>query len=116
MSSNSLGLSADLTGQIALVTGASQGLGQTVAVRLGENGAKVLCVARNADKLAETVAQIQAAGGEAELLAPEAEIVVQHQVHAFDRFDAGQELPRLLLHLRQTVVIERVEIIKPAQD
>jgi len=61
MSLNSLGLSADLSGQIALVTGASQGLGQTVAVRLGENGAKVLCVARNVDKLAETVSQIQAA-------------------------------------------------------
>ena len=60
MSLNSLGLSADLSGQIALVTGASQGLGQTVAVRLGENGAKVLCIARNADKLAETVSQIQA--------------------------------------------------------
>ena len=69
MSINSLGLSADLSGQIALVTGASQGLGQTVAVRLGENGAKVLCIARNADKLAETVAQIQAAGGEAVAIA-----------------------------------------------
>ena len=69
MSTNSLGLSADLSGQIALVTGASQGLGQTIAVRLGENGAKVLCIARNADKLAETVAQIHAAGGEAVAIA-----------------------------------------------
>ena len=69
MSSSSLGLSADLSGQIALVTGASQGLGQTVAVRLGENGAKVLCIARNADKLAETVSLIHAAGGEAVAIA-----------------------------------------------
>ena len=61
----SLGLSANLQGQIAMVTGASQGLGQAVAIRLGENGAKVLCVARNAEKLAETVAAIEAAGGEA---------------------------------------------------
>jgi 3-oxoacyl-[acyl-carrier protein] reductase len=60
-----LGLSAPLQGQVALVTGASQGLGQGVAIRLGENGAKVLCVARNEQKLAETVAAIQAAGGEA---------------------------------------------------
>ena len=65
MSENTFGLSANLTGQVALVTGASQGLGQAVAIRLGLNGAKVLCVARNADKLADTVGQIQTAGGEA---------------------------------------------------
>lgn len=62
---SSLGLTADLQGQIAMVTGASQGLGQAVAIRLGENGAKVLCVARNASKLEETVATIKAAGGDA---------------------------------------------------
>ncbi len=67
--STPLGISADLNGQIALVTGASQGLGQTVAIRLAENGAKVLCVARNEAKLAETVAAIQAAGGEAVAIA-----------------------------------------------
>ncbi|MFN7290085.1 MAG: 3-oxoacyl-[acyl-carrier-protein] reductase [Pirellula sp.] len=65
MSLSTLGLSADLSGQIAMVTGASQGLGQAIAVRLGENGAKVICVARNADKLTETVDQIKAAGGDA---------------------------------------------------
>jgi 3-oxoacyl-[acyl-carrier protein] reductase len=64
-----LGLAAPLHGQIALVTGASQGLGQAVAIRLGENGAKVLCVARNEQKLAETVGAIQAAGGEAVAMA-----------------------------------------------
>jgi 3-oxoacyl-[acyl-carrier protein] reductase len=69
MSTNSFGLTADLAGQIALVTGASQGLGHAVAVRLGANGAKVLCVARNAEKLADTVAQIQALGGEAVAMA-----------------------------------------------
>lgn len=69
MSTNSFGLTADLTGQIALVTGASQGLGHAVAIRLGANGAKVLCVARNAEKLADTVAQIQALGGEAVAMA-----------------------------------------------
>lgn len=69
MSTNSFGLTADLTGQIALVTGASQGLGHAVAVRLGANGAKVLCVARNAEKLADTVSQIHALGGEAVAMA-----------------------------------------------
>jgi 3-oxoacyl-[acyl-carrier protein] reductase len=40
-----------------------------VAIRLGENGAKVLCVARNAEKLAATVATIKDAGGDAVALA-----------------------------------------------
>lgn len=65
MSLSTLGLSADLSGQVAMVTGASQGLGQAIAIRLGENGAKVICVARNADKLTETVNQIKASGGDA---------------------------------------------------
>jgi 3-oxoacyl-[acyl-carrier protein] reductase len=49
-----------------MVTGASQGLGQACAVRLGSCGAHVICVARSADKLASTVAQIQSEGGSAE--------------------------------------------------
>ena len=57
------GLKTDLTGQIAMVTGASQGLGKACAIALAECGATVLCVARSADKLAATVAEIEAAGG-----------------------------------------------------
>lgn len=60
------GLSVDLKGQVAIVTGASQGLGQCIAVELARNGARVACVARNADKLASTVEAIKAAGGEGE--------------------------------------------------
>lgn len=59
-------LPVDLTGKIAIVTGASQGIGQQIAIGLGKRGAKVACVARSADKLAETVAAIKEAGGEAE--------------------------------------------------
>jgi 3-oxoacyl-[acyl-carrier protein] reductase len=59
-------LSADLSGQTAIVTGASRGIGAAVAKLLGQNGAKVACVARSADKLAETVEAIRQAGGEAE--------------------------------------------------
>lgn len=58
------GLSATLADQVAIVTGASQGLGQAMAVELARNGAKVACVARNAEKLADTVAKIEAAGGQ----------------------------------------------------
>ncbi len=61
-----LGLTVDLSGQIALVTGASQGLGRTCAVELGRSGAIVICVARSAEKLAETVEEIQNAGGQAQ--------------------------------------------------
>jgi 3-oxoacyl-[acyl-carrier protein] reductase len=69
MTNPSFGLSANLAGQVAMVTGASQGLGQAVAIRLGENGAKVLCVARNLEKLADTVSRIKEAGGDAVALA-----------------------------------------------
>ena len=65
MTMSTLGLSANLSGQVAMVTGASQGLGAAIAIRLGENGAKVLCVARNAEKLADTVAKIKELGGDA---------------------------------------------------
>lgn len=63
-----LGLSADLTGQVAMVTGASQGLGHAIALRLAECGAKVLCVARSVEKLGALVDSIRSAGGQAEAL------------------------------------------------
>ncbi len=62
-------LKVDLSGQTAIVTGASQGLGRQMAIALAAAGAKVACVARNAEKLAETVAAIKNAGGEAEMMA-----------------------------------------------
>jgi 3-oxoacyl-[acyl-carrier protein] reductase len=62
-------LTVALTGQVALVTGASRGLGRAIAIALGANGAKVACVARDATKLAETVSAIGQAGGTAEAFA-----------------------------------------------
>ncbi len=58
-------LKVDLSGQVALVTGASRGLGRAIAVTLAANGARVACVARSLDKLEATVAEISAAGGHA---------------------------------------------------
>ena len=54
-----------VTGRIALVTGASQGIGRACALVLAEAGATVALAARNADKLNEVAAQIAAAGGQA---------------------------------------------------
>lgn len=62
-------ITVDLSGQVALVTGASRGIGKAIALALGRCGAKVACVARDTAKLAETVAEITGAGGQAEAFA-----------------------------------------------
>ena len=54
-----------LSGRIALVTGASQGIGRACAVALAGAGATVVLAARNESKLAEVQAEIEAAGGKA---------------------------------------------------
>ena len=51
--------------RVALVTGASQGIGKACAIALAEAGAKVVLAARNVDKLNETAAEIAALGAEA---------------------------------------------------
>ena len=54
-----------LKNKVALVTGASQGIGRDTALALAEAGAKVAVAARNEEKLAALVTEIVAAGGEA---------------------------------------------------
>jgi 3-oxoacyl-[acyl-carrier protein] reductase len=54
-----------LQDKVALITGASQGIGRTTATELAEAGAKVAVAARNAEKLASLVSEIEDAGGEA---------------------------------------------------
>ena len=54
-----------LAGRIALVTGASQGIGRACALQLAKAGASVALAARNVEKLAEVAAEIAAAGGTA---------------------------------------------------
>jgi 3-oxoacyl-[acyl-carrier protein] reductase len=55
----------DLAGKVALVTGASSGLGTRFAEVLAENGAAVALVARRADRLAALKEHIEASGGRA---------------------------------------------------
>lgn len=57
----------NVKGRIALVTGASQGIGRACALVLAKEGAKVALAARNEDKLKGVAAEIVAAGGEAEI-------------------------------------------------
>jgi len=54
-----------LSGRVALVTGASQGIGRACALRLAAQGAAVVVAARNQEKLNELAHQITAAGGNA---------------------------------------------------
>lgn len=54
-----------LKDKVALVTGASQGIGRATALALAEAGAKVAVAARNAEKLAALVAEIEGRGGAA---------------------------------------------------
>lgn len=57
--------STDLTGQVALVTGASSGLGRRFAETLAAAGASVVVASRRADRLEELVKEIDARGGKA---------------------------------------------------
>lgn len=54
-----------LNDKVVIITGASRGIGRSVALTLAEQGAKVVASARNAEALATLVDEIKAGGGEA---------------------------------------------------
>lgn len=58
-------MSGQLAGKVALVTGASSGIGEAAALCLAEAGATVVVCARRVERLSGLVAQIEAAGGKA---------------------------------------------------
>ncbi|GFE75107.1 SDR family oxidoreductase [Novosphingobium sp. TCA1] len=86
-------MSGQLAGKVALVTGASSGIGEAAALCLAEAGATVVVCARRAERLSGLVEQIEAAGGKA-LAIPgdmtvedDARGAVAQTVAAFGRID-----------------------------
>jgi NAD(P)-dependent dehydrogenase (short-subunit alcohol dehydrogenase family) len=64
-----VGIEVNFNGKVALVTGASSGLGARFAKILAEAGAQVVLAARRVDRLKELRAEIEASGGAAHLVA-----------------------------------------------
>lgn len=82
----------DLNGKVALVTGGNGGIGLGMALGLARAGARVVVAARNAEKSAAAVAQLQAAGSDSFALA--ADVTDETSVQAlFDQ--VGERCGRL---------------------
>ena len=83
----------ELGDKVALVTGATSGIGQQQALALSRAGAKVVALGRRADRLDETVAKIKASGGEANAVCADLSLgdsldtVVQQANAAFGNID-----------------------------
>ena len=83
-----------MTKSVAIVTGASQGIGQATAVRLARDIAAVVLVARGRANLEETAKAVKAAGAETLIIdadlsePPAAQSVVDQTLAAFGRIDA----------------------------
>ena len=83
-----------MSNSVAVVTGASQGIGRATAIRLARDFAALVLVARDRAHLEETAAAVKAAGAEALVLDADlsqpsaAQTVVGQTLTAFDRIDA----------------------------
>jgi len=60
-----------LDGKVAIVTGASRGIGRAVCLALGKEGATIILTARSEQKLKEVAEQVERIGGRAEIVAAE---------------------------------------------
>lgn len=86
---------ADMTGKVALVTGASSGIGRATAKVFAASGAKVALAARREKELAALAAEISSEGGEATVirtdvsLSDDVERMVTRTLDSFGRLDFG---------------------------
>lgn len=84
---------SSLAGKVAVVTGASSGIGEATALALAAHGAAVVLVARREDRLQALAEQVRGAGGRAEVVAADladetqARLTVERAVSAFGRVD-----------------------------
>ncbi len=81
----------DLSGQTAVITGSSRGIGKAIAHRMAEHGANVVVSSRKADACAAAVAEINAAVGREAAIAVPANIAVKEDLQrlvdaSIDRF------------------------------
>ena len=76
-----------LDGKVALITGASKGLGKAMAVSLGAAGARIALVSRSVEKLNEAGRAVQDAGGDARVF--QADVSEEEQVRKLERDVAG---------------------------
>ncbi|HYL94150.1 MAG TPA: SDR family NAD(P)-dependent oxidoreductase, partial [Alphaproteobacteria bacterium] len=103
---------AGVTGRVALVTGASQGIGRACALALAEAGAVIALAARNEEKLVQVAAEITGKGGQAATfrmdVANEDEVksAVKAAIERFGKIDilvnnAGMTRDTLLMRMKR---------------
>jgi NAD(P)-dependent dehydrogenase (short-subunit alcohol dehydrogenase family) len=82
-----------LDGKVAIITGASKGIGRALSVRFAREGARVVCAARSAELVKDSAAQAQKAGGQAIAVVCDAAVeedvrrLVAESLRAFGKID-----------------------------